>query len=246
MDFENLINTFKIQPGLEKKLWGEDNKLHPKVRTAMLNAARYFYDNLDLESKPPIQDIVFTGSLANYNYSRLSDIDIHLLFNFNEFGAAKEVFEKFFILAKATWNANHDVYIRGYEVEIYAEDQFSQHFSTGVYSVQNNRWIKYPRREEPIVDFQDVKVKVNYFVNSYKFIIQNLKSSSYEESLDRLQYLRDKISKFRKGGLEKGGEFSVENITFKALRRIGFLDRLVKMKNFLTDKKLSLENSQNI
>jgi predicted nucleotidyltransferase len=242
MNFDELIKTFKVQSDLERNIWGEDNKLNPKVRSALLRIAKHFYDGIDLENKPPIKDIVFTGSLANYNYSRLSDIDLHLLFDFSEYGEMKEMFEKFFLLAKASWNNKHDVTIKGYDVEVYAEDENNPHHSTGLYSVQNDEWIKVPEKVTPIFDKLDVKSKVQYFVDIYKQLIGNMKESSPEEVLEQVEKLRDKIAKFRQGGLETGGEYSTENVAFKAMRRMGFLDKLADLRNHLVDKKLSVEN----
>jgi hypothetical protein len=242
MSFDELIKTFKVQPDLERNIWGEDNKLNPKVRSALLRIAKHFYDGIDLENKPPIKDIVFTGSLANYNYSRLSDIDLHLLFDFSEYGEMKEMFEQFFLLAKASWNNKHDVTIKGYDVEVYAEDENNPHHSTGLYSVQNDEWVKVPEKVTPIFDKLDVKSKVQYFIDIYKQLVGNMKESSPEEVLVQVEKLRDKIVKFRQGGLEIGGEYSTENVAFKAMRRMGFLDKLADLRNHLVDKKLSVEN----
>jgi predicted nucleotidyltransferase len=243
MTFDDLIKTFKVQPELDKNLWDENNKLHPSIRNALLKIAKHFYDNIDLENKPPIKDVVFTGSLANYNYSRLSDIDLHLLFDFGQYGESKEVFEKFFLLAKASWNNKHDVSIKGYDVEVYAEDENNPHHSTGLYSVQNDEWIKVPEKVTPVFDKLDVKSKVQYFIDTYKQLIEEMEETPIEDMLERVELLRDKIVKFRQGGLETGGEYSTENVTFKALRRIGYLDKLADLKTHLTDKKLSVENS---
>jgi predicted nucleotidyltransferase len=242
MNFDELIKTFKVQSDLERNIWDENNKLHPKIRNALLRIARHFYEGIDLENKPPIKDIVFTGSLANYNYSRLSDIDLHLLFDFSQYGEEKEVFEKFFLLAKASWNNKHDVTIKGYDVEVYAEDENNPHHSTGVYSVQNDGWLKTPEKVTPIFDKMDVKSKVQYFIDIYKQLVGEMKEKSPEEVLEQVEKLRDKIAKFRQGGLETGGEYSTENIAFKAMRRMGFLDKLADLRNHLVDKKLSVEN----
>jgi predicted nucleotidyltransferase len=242
MNFEELIKTFKVQPDLERNIWDENDKLHPKIKNALLKVARHFYDGIDLENKPPIKDIIFTGSLANYNYSKFSDIDLHLLFDFSQYGETREVFEKFFLLAKASWNNKHDVIIKGYDVEVYAEDETNPHHSTGLYSVQNDEWLKTPEKVTPIFDKMDVKSKVQYFIDIYKHLVSEMKEKSPEEVLEQVEKLRDKIAKFRQGGLATGGEYSTENIAFKTMRRMGFLDKLADLRNHLVDKKLSVEN----
>ncbi len=82
MSFDDLIKTFKVQPDLNREFWTSDNKLNPTIRAALMKIAKEFYDSIDLEKKPKVKDIVFTGSLANYNYSQYSDVDLHLLFDF--------------------------------------------------------------------------------------------------------------------------------------------------------------------
>jgi hypothetical protein len=48
----------------------------------------------------------------------------------------------------------------------------------------------------------------------------------------------------RKSGLEKGGEFSIENLTFKYLRNNGHIGNLMKLRRDAIDKKLSLEKNE--
>ena len=48
----------------------------------------------------------------------------------------------------------------------------------------------------------------------------------------------------RRGGLEKGGEYSVENLAFKLLRRTGTIKTIVDAFNNLYDKKLSLDEQK--
>lgn len=241
MSFEELLKTFKVQPDLERKIWNKDNKLDPKIKKALLDIAQAFYDSIDLENKPPIKDIVFTGSLANYNWSKYSDIDLHLLFDFEQYGEHKEAFENLFLLAKSNWNNKHDVRVKGYEVEVYAEDEKNPHHSTGVYSVMNDKWVVEPKKQTPIFDPLDVKSKAKYFVDVYKQLVKDLPNETPEELLDKVENVREKIRKFRQGGLETGGEFSTENIAFKTLRRMGLLDKLAELKDKLVDRTLSVE-----
>ena len=55
-----------------------------------------------------------------------------------------------------------------------------------------------------------------------------------------LNELKSKIKKFRQSGLEGGGEYSYENLTFKLLRRNGYIEKLMKIKTSIRNKKLSL------
>jgi predicted nucleotidyltransferase len=237
MTFDDLIKTFKVQPDLNREFWTSENKLNPTIRKALLRIAKEFYDGIELENKPKIKDIVFTGSLANYNYSDYSDVDLHLLF---DFGKDKELLSQFFLLAKSKWNDKHDITIKGYDVEVYAEDEKSPHVSTGLYSVMKDKWLKEPKKETPVFDELDVKTKVNYFVGMVKQLFQQYQEGKLEGLDTKIEKLRDKLSKFRQGGLQLGGEFSTENIAFKLLRRAGYMDKLAKLQDAVVDKQLSV------
>ena len=237
MTFDDLIKTFKVQPDLNRQFWTPENKLNPTIRKALLRIAKEFYDGIELENKPKIKDIVFTGSLANYNYSDYSDVDIHLLF---DFGKDKELLSQFFLLAKSKWNDKHDITVKGYDVEVYAEDEKSPHVSTGLYSVMKDKWLKEPKKETPVFDELDVKTKVNYFVGMVKQLFQQYQEGKLEGLDTKIKKLRDKLSKFRQSGLQLGGEFSTENIAFKLLRRAGYMDKLAKLQDAVVDKQLSV------
>ena len=58
---------------------------------------------------------------------------------------------------------------------------------------------------------------------------------------DRVQKLKNKIKKFRQCGLEKNGQYSIENLVFKVLRRNGYLTKLSKIGISYYDKKYSIK-----
>ena len=60
--------------------------------------------------------------------------------------------------------------------------------------------------------------------------------------LDAANAIKDEIGKLRKSGLDRAGEFSVENIAFKVLRAKGYIDQLRQHIYDLEDEALSLEN----
>jgi predicted nucleotidyltransferase len=237
MTFDDLIKTFKVQPDLNRQFWTSDNKLNPVIRKALLRIAKEFYDGIELENKPKVKDIVFTGSLANYNYSDYSDVDLHLLF---DFGKDKELLSQFFLLAKSKWNDKHDITVKGYDVEVYAEDEKSPHVATGLYSVLKDKWIKEPKKETPAYDEQDVMTKVKYFVGMYNQLVKQFQDGQLDGLDKKVEKFRDKLSKFRQSGLQLGGEFSTENLAFKLLRRAGYMDKLAKLHDTIVDKQLSV------
>lgn len=240
MTFDDLMNTFKVQPDLNRQFWTKDNKLNPKIRKALLLIAKTFYEGLDLKDKPKIKDIVFTGSLANYNYSDYSDIDLHLLV---DFGREKDVLTQYFLLAKARWNDKHDIQIKGYDVEVYVEDEFTPHTDTAVYSVLRDTWIKEPERTLPVVDTKDVRTKVIYFIGMYKHLVKDFYEGNLKGLTEKIEKFRSKLAKFRQAGLDTGGEYSTENVTFKALRRLGYMEKIKDLQTTVMDKQLSVKET---
>jgi hypothetical protein len=51
--------------------------------------------------------------------------------------------------------------------------------------------------------------------------------------------LQGRLKNFRQAGLDAGGEYSTENLTFKLLRRNGHIEKLFSLKRQLQDKDLS-------
>ena len=71
-------------------------------------------------------------------------------------------------------------------------------------------------------------------------IEREFNNENYEESISDVERLKEKLRKFRKCGLEQGGEYSPENLAFKALRRNGYLEKLSRFKIDSYDKIMSL------
>ena len=141
---------------LNSAVW-ESNKLNPDVRDALLRIANEFYIFLGVNT--PIGDITLTGSLANYNWTDLSDIDLHLLLDYDLIDENKEFVKEFLFAKKSLWNDTHDIRVKGHEVELYAQDLDEVHHSSGVYSVLTNEWLQRPAKMTKSIDIQEVKQK---------------------------------------------------------------------------------------
>ena len=57
--------TFEYHDTLNPLFW-ENNKLRPEVKEKLIDIAREFLDTLELDID--VEDAIFTGSLANFNY----------------------------------------------------------------------------------------------------------------------------------------------------------------------------------
>ncbi len=193
-----------------------------------------------------IHDVILTGSLANYNWSEYSDVDLHILVDMDELNDGEEIntsvlndiVKEFFDAKKGMWNEQNDIKIKGFDVEIYVQDVDEEHSSTGVYSILNNEWVVEPSMKKETIDVNQILAKGEYFAKKVDSLIDSFNSGENVEK--QILDLRDKLKKFRKTGLTTGGEYSYENLTFKLLRRNGYIEKLMNLKKEVSNKKLSL------
>jgi hypothetical protein len=193
-------------------------ELKPEVRKALIKIAHEFITFLDV--KVPFLDITFTGSMANYNYNDQSDIDLHIIYDFDSVDGDKDLVKDLMNSKRRIWNADHDVKIFDHDVEVYPQNASEPHHSTGVFSVLKNKWDIIPHRSDPEIDEELVLKKSRDIMDR----IDNLEN--IENKLNSLKKLKDKIMKMRKSGLERKGEFSEENLAFKMLRNTGYIKKL--------------------
>ena len=188
-----------------------------------------------------IHDIVLTGSLANYNWSEFSDIDLHIIIDYEESGHNIELLKEFFKAKKNVWNSVHDIKIKDYEVELYVQDIKEKHISSGVYSILNNKWIIEPQKEKKKIDDRLILNKGEEYAGLIDDLIEK-NEKGIDVSSD-VEEIKKKIKRFRQSGLDEGGEYSYENLTFKLLRRNGYIEKLLNLKNEVVNSKLSVNEA---
>lgn len=234
---KQIVKSFETKETLSDQIF-EERKGHfvmrDEIKKRLLEVSNDFIESLGVEFF--IHDVVLTGSLANYNWSQYSDVDLHILIDFEESKYEMDILKEFFDAKKNVWNEKHDIKIKGYDVEVYVQDVNEEHISSGVYSILYNKWIIEPEKDKPNIDDRKILEKGEEFGKKIDHLTKNPK----EITIDQLEDLRKKIKEFRQSGLESGGEYSYENLTFKLLRRNGYIQKLLRLKTQLTDKKLSI------
>tara|TARA_Y100000593_G_scaffold92924_1_gene186044 strand:+ start:1287 stop:2072 length:786 start_codon:yes stop_codon:yes gene_type:complete len=234
------LPSLGVKDDLNREIWNEKDQLKPEIRERLLEIAQDFWENQDPGSVK-IKDIIFTGSLANYNWSNFSDIDLHIVIDYTDVNKDAELVRKYFNSVKSAWNRDHDIRIKDYEVEIYVQDYLEPHIATGIYSVQNDEWIKKPSKFKPEIDYHCVTVKANCLMDEIDEIQHDFDNEEYKNAHKKTISLKEKIRNMRKSGLESGGAYSVENLAFKVLRRNGYLKQLNDLKLMSYDKLQSIE-----
>ena len=231
-------DSFEKQPDLEPDFWS-DGILKPKIAKRLEKIARNFIEGLDVPVE--IEDLRFTGSLANYNWSKYSDIDLHLVVDYSKLDEDTELVKLFFDAARMRWNDLHDIKIHGYEVEIYVEDVGESHRSSGVYSILNQEWIAEPDPEEVEIDFATARKKSDDITTQVNLIQHIVSHGKLEAALKTIERLKSKIRRMRQAGLNSvAKEFSAENIAFKILRRDDTLQKLNDLKYDAYDRLMSI------
>ena len=242
---EKIVKSFHSKADLCPDLIDDvrDCKMKGDVRRKLLEIANTFIDFLGVSFF--VYDIVLTGSLANYNWSEFSDLDLHIFVDTEEFGredknstVIQSIMKKFFDAKKDNWNELHNIKIKNYDVEIYVQDIYEKHLSSGVYSVLTNKWLIIPVQGKDGISEKEILAKSDEYMTLIDDIVK--KSEMGEDVVSQVDDLKDKLKKFRQSGLEEGGEYSYENLTFKLLRRNGYIGKLLNLKKDMIDKKLSI------
>jgi DNA-binding Lrp family transcriptional regulator len=221
--------SFRVKDELNPKIW-DDFKIDDEVREDLLKIAEDFYASTDLEAD--VEDIILTGSLANYNWSeKYSDYDLHILIDFTNVNDAVELVKKYVDSAKSIWNKEHDIKIKGYEVEVYIQDVSEPHKSTGVFSLLNNKWNVKPEEFDFEPDEDMIAEKGKSVMMMVDELEEQVDEDKYDAFIEKVKKVWEKVKNYRKSGLEsEGGELSMGNLVFKFLRRNGYIGKIIDLK----------------
>lgn len=230
------IKSFYLKDELNSKIW-KDFELDVDVRADLIKIAEDYIEHLDI-GEIEIDDIVLTGSLSNYNWSEYSDFDLHIVFDFSQINDDEVLVKKYLDAAGRLWNEQHDILLLGYEVELYAQNITESHISSGQFSLLNNKWIKKPSKENFVPDEDLIKRKGGVIMSRIDDLEKDFDNNeSTSELSEKIMKVWKKIKENRQKGLDKEGEFSIENLVFKLMRRNGYIKRIIDLKTKVYDKQ---------
>ena len=229
-----LTEKFEVHETLNPKLWSSDNKLLDDVKVKIVEIIEQFISTCDI----PINmvDAHLVGSNASYNYTQYSDLDVHIISNFDLIDAPKEVLQVVYNALKAKFNAEYDISIRGVDVEIYVEDIRSTAVSNGIYSLYEDKWIKFPKK---LTDIPEVEIEPEFSVWKEKF-----QNAINNENSDSIVNVINDIYILRKNSLDAEGEYGKGNHIFKEIRNCGLLDAAKDAYKACRSKELTIEHLQ--
>ena len=231
---KELKTTLQSHETLNPKLF-KDKKLDPEVWQTLNKIGKEWASFANIPAAA-IKDVIVVGGNANYNYTKHSDIDLHLVVDKKGI-KCQGLIDDYLQSKKQLWALTHDITVKGQPVELYAQDYrdpFRQ--GQGVYSLRTNRWLQEPER----VKFNSKSPEVVNKVKDLSFQINSLIDSKSDD-IDAFKQIKRKLKIMRATAIEKGGEYAPENLAFKELRNRGTLDRMNKYLRQLEDKELSLK-----
>ena len=228
---------------LEPNIWNNDKTLKPEIKEHLLKIAEDFYNSTNL--KGDIHNILMLGSCANYNWTVVSDVDLHVVIDITEQNISKEHASSFMDGLASKWNTDHDIKVKNHPVEVYLQDIGESNSSpelarpgASIYSIFDDKWMVEPNPQNIKIDADKVRRKYQEIKKRIDLLIQT-------EDIEKLKALMTSIRNYRNAGMMEGGEFSVENIVFKALRHGGSLEKLKTAVNDIYDRKVSLPEEGN-
>jgi len=228
--------TLQYHNTLNPKLWS-NNKLKDAVSGKLVQIAHAWMEFTKID---PINvyDIIITGGNVNFNYTNLSDIDLHLIISRGAINPDRKFVDEYLQDKKILWTLTHpDISIYDYPVELYAQDVEEQpHQDQGVYSIMHKKWIQEPHHLD--LDFESdyhLQKKVQF----YKKMIDTLIYNNADD--DAIDTVKKKIWTMRGDSIAKSGEFAFGNLVFKELRNMGYLDKIADYQKSRKDKALSLK-----
>lgn len=224
------VNYVTVNRRLNPKLW-ENDQLKPEIKNTLIKIAEKFQEFIGIDLD--VVDFTITGSNANYTWTDFSDIDLHIIVK----GMPDEKERELYNAKKSLWSEEHNITIKGLPVECYVQGEKEEHHSTGVYSIVADQWIEKPKKVKPRINDAAIKIKKDS-------IMHDIEIALLSKNPTKLRSVKDKITKMRKAGLQKAGEWSTENVIFKLLRNVGIIDKLTQEIRDLEDEELSLETAQ--
>ncbi len=247
VDEEGLMETVEKHDTLNPKLF-DGAHLKDEVREKILEIVDKFTEDLEEDGiRIIIKDIVLIGSNVSYNYTKDSDLDIHIIADTSSLDCPHNLYPLLYSAYRSLFNKKFDINFYGIPVELFVEAGDVPTVSNGIYSVKDNDWVKVPDINTiPEYNKTALETSVDKWKAEAGQIISDIKTGVLEGEAahDAIIGYVERIYELRKIGLLTTGEYGTENLTFKEIRNAGLLDELKDLKNEVTAKKLSLEAMQ--
>ena len=107
---------------LNPLLFDEDDELKPEIKEAIEKIVNQFVEDLKTDGvKIEVKDVILVGSNVSYNYTKDSDLDVHIIVDENKLDCDPEIYTLLYGAYRSLFNKNYNITIKGIPVEIYVE-----------------------------------------------------------------------------------------------------------------------------
>jgi mRNA interferase MazF len=235
---EKLMEDIEKHDALNPVLF-DGEELKPEIKEAIEKIVDTFIKELREDNiKFNLKDIVLVGSNVSYNYTKDSDLDIHIIADSEGLECPDDLYPLLYSAYRSIFNKNYDINIKGIPAEIYVEVDKPAGISNGIYSLKDG-WVKKPEvREIPDLDKEAFDKLFKEWEEKYNLLLKQIN----EELSDDIYNFIEDLYDLRKESIAKDGEYSLGNLVFKEFRNRGYLDNLKDLRKEEKSKELSLES----
>ena len=119
--------NFGLEEDIEKHdtlnpLLFENDELKSEIKEAIEKIVNQFVEDLKTDGvKIEVKDVILVGSNVSYNYTKDSDLDIHIIVDKDTLDCDPEIYTLLYGAYRSLFNKNYDITIKGIPVEIYVE-----------------------------------------------------------------------------------------------------------------------------
>ena len=210
-----ITEAIELHDTLNPILWDANNNLKEEVLDKLLDIYYEFIKFIELPLN--VVDVEIVGSNASYNYNENSDIDLHIIVNFDLNYVDNDILQQLYNSKKNSFNENYDIDIEGIPVELYIEDVNAGNATNGRYSIIENSWLLIPEKIKYTIP--DISDSLQKWIDICNDCINSNDAEQIKEVINQI-YMMRKIS------LAESGEAGIGNLVFKELRSNGFIQQL--------------------
>ena len=193
ISFFNNATTGGLSEDIEKhnrlnpKLWTIDNELHSIIRNHLDQIVDQFVSFLNTDDvKISLKDVLLLGSNVSYNYTKDSDLDVHIIADSHSFDCSEDVLSHLYSAYRSMFNNTFDIKFYHIPVELYVELDETSAKSNGIYSL-NTGWIKFPEIEAvPEIDKEEFDKLFNEWETRYNSVINKNVLTEVNVKLDEI------------------------------------------------------------
>ena len=142
---------------LNPLIWDVRNSLYDPIKKKLISISQDFLDII--EAPVEIKNIFLTGSLCTYEWTDESDWDLHIIVSIEDGYCDNLTIKDYFDVKSKLYNKEHDIYIKGYPVEVNLKEKEDLLKGKAVYDLQKGKWLVTPVHSEITLNNSEVLKK---------------------------------------------------------------------------------------